>query len=108
MRRSGGASWKPYCGGWGSLASSSRRAETPKYCAWLSVGFGDWLSCADSGRPQSKSTPMASMDDPKSLALPLVMVFPFPFLFFSLGLAGTEFSNVASVVVEPKSRCWDG
>src|ERR1035438_10587103 len=72
MRRYGLASWKPYVVGWGSFASSRSGAVTPDAVAWFTV-----ISCAASGRVQSASTAMASMDDPIILAVFLVISIPF-------------------------------
>ena len=72
MRRTGRTSCRPYCGTRGSLAKSRSGGDTAKPTAWRTVGSGEVLSCAASCRPQSTSTPTASMDEPKILAVLLV------------------------------------
>src|ERR1039458_1380834 len=67
MRRTGLASWKPYCTGCGILASSLSGSLTPKAVACVNVTCG--LSWADSCRPQSKRALMESIDETTIFAI---------------------------------------
>src|ERR1017187_1607855 len=103
MRRYGLASWKPYCIGCGSFASSPRRAVTPDAVAWFTV-----ISCATSGRAQSASTAMASMDDPIILAVFLVISIPFSLTDLRahwVSLARSSLRNSAGDWLEHGSSC---